>query len=85
MDLMLRKLKHIESRLRAIGRSGVNTRFLEIKNMVTIANLVTTAARMRKESRGTHYRADYPATNNKKWLKHICLQQKKEKLHISFT
>ena len=85
MDLMLGKLKHIESRLRAIGRKGVNTRFLEIKNMVTIANLVTTAAQMRNESRGTHYRADYPATNDKNWLKHICLQQKKEKLHISFT
>ena len=44
MDLMLRKLEHLNKRLGAIGGNGVNTRFLEIKNMITIANLVTTAA-----------------------------------------
>jgi L-aspartate oxidase len=84
MDLMLRKLKHLNKRLAAIGGNGVNTRFLELKNMMTISNLVTTAAYTRKESRGTQYRADYPSTDDRKWLKHVCFEQREGKIHISF-
>jgi L-aspartate oxidase len=85
MNLMLKKLEYLNTRLSALGENGVNTRFLELKNMVTVANLVTTAAYVRRESRGTHYRADYPFADDKNWLKHVCLEQKKEKLHVSFT
>jgi len=84
MSLMLRKLEPLNRRLDALGRNGVNTRFLELKNMVTIARLVTTAAHTRKESRGTHYREDYSDTDDKNWLKHICLEQRKEKLRTYF-
>jgi L-aspartate oxidase len=85
MDLMLRKLEHLNRRLDAFGGTGVTTQFLEIKNMVTVANLITKAAHTRKESRGTHYRTDYPTTDDKNWLKHICFEQREEKLHTSFT
>ena len=83
MTLMLNKLERLKARLAAIGRNGVNTRFLELKNMVPVAHLITTAAFTRNESRGTHYRKDYPATDDKNWLKHICLKQKNDELHIS--
>jgi L-aspartate oxidase len=85
MDLMLKKIKRLNKRLVVIGANGINTSFVELKNMVTIANLVTAAAYARKESRGTHYREDYPDTDDKNWLKHICLQLKKNQLNISFT
>jgi len=84
MSIMLRKLEQLNRRLDALGGNGVNTRFLELKNMVTVANLVTKAAYVRKESRGTHYREDYPITDDKNWLKHICFEQREEKLHTSF-
>jgi L-aspartate oxidase len=84
MDLMLRKLERLDTRLSALGGNGVNTRFLELKNMVTVANLVTVAAHTRKESRGTHYREDYLTTDDKKWLKHICLEHREENLHTHF-
>ncbi len=85
MNLMLRKLEQLNRRLAALGGNGVNTRFLELKNMVTVANLVTNAAHTRKESRGTHYREDYPTTDDKNWLKHICLEKREENLNIFFT
>ena len=84
MGLMLNKLERLKERLAVIGRNGVNTRFLELKNMVTVAYLVTKAAHTRTESRGTHYRQDYPATDNKNWLKHICFEQTNDALHTHF-
>jgi L-aspartate oxidase len=85
MNLMLRKLQNINTRLLTIGKNGVNTRFLELKNMVTVAGLITSAALIRKESRGTHYREDYPLVDDRDWLKHICFEQQEEKLGTSFT
>ena len=36
----------------------------EVRNVVLVARLVTLAALQRKESRGAHYRDDYPNANN---------------------
>ena len=85
MSLMLSKLAHLNRRLAAFDGNGVNMRFLEVKNMVTVANLVTKAAYTRKESRGTHYRTDYAASDDKNWLKHICFEQREKKIQVCFT
>ncbi|MCK5595781.1 FAD-binding protein, partial [bacterium] len=39
----------------------------ELQNMLLIAGLVQKAALIRKESRGVHYRMDYPKQNDAKW------------------
>lgn len=83
LSLMLRKLKQLEKRLAALY--GVNVQFFELQNMVIVANLITKAAHIREESRGTHYRQDYPTTDDKNWLKHICLEKRGENLHVTFT
>ena len=85
ISLMLKKIERLRARLIAIGNAGVNTRFLELVNMVTVANLITTAAFARTESRGTHYRQDFPVTNDKAWLKHICLQKLDSKVETFFS
>jgi L-aspartate oxidase len=43
---------------------------LEIQNMVTLATLTTHAARYRTESRGAHWRDDYPARDDAHWRVH---------------
>jgi len=85
INFMLRKLNRLPSRLDAIGNSGVNSRFLELVNMVTVANLITTAAYERTESRGTHYRQDFPKTDDKNWLKHIYLQKQNGNINAFFA
>ncbi|MBT8172355.1 FAD-binding protein, partial [Candidatus Bathyarchaeota archaeon] len=85
MNLMIRKLNHLKTRMHTIGKKGVNTQFLEIINMLSVADLITKAAQLRKESRGTHYREDYPNFDNNNWLKHTCFQKKEEKLKIFFV
>jgi len=58
---------------------------LEAEFMVTLANLLITAASSRKESRGPHFRVDYPERDDHNWLKNIVLSQKDGKLNIQYA
>ncbi len=44
--------------------------------MVTVAELITKSALKRTESRGGHYRSDYPRENDQKWLKRRMIYRK---------
>ncbi len=48
---------------------------LEFTNMLEVASLIIKAARLRKESRGTHQRNDFLKKDDKNWKKHIILRQ----------
>jgi len=86
LNLMLRKLRQLEKRINDLnGDDGINVQSLELKNMVLVCKLISTAALARKESRGTHYREDYPRTDDKSWLKHICLERKGKRVNVSFA
>lgn len=54
-------LKKALTELRALSVSSVNDRVLS--NMILAARLIAAAALMRKESRGGHYRTDFPSSN----------------------
>jgi L-aspartate oxidase len=43
---------------------------LEMQNMVTVALLLTHSAWYRTESRGAHWRSDYPARDDENWRSH---------------
>jgi len=43
----------------------------ELQNMLTVCFLITTAAYTRTESRGAHYRTDYPDRDDEHWRLHL--------------
>ncbi len=43
----------------------------ELRNLLQVGELVCRAALWREESRGTHYRTDYPEKDDNRWLKHF--------------
>ena len=58
----------------------------EFQNMLLIAGLVQKAALIRKESRGVHYRKDYPKQNDTKWRNsHVELSLKKDYEIVNFS
>jgi len=43
---------------------------LELDFMIDVAEAIIVSALARKESRGAHYRLDYPERDDANWLKH---------------
>jgi L-aspartate oxidase len=43
----------------------------ELQNLLTVARLMIWSALQRTESRGVHYRADFPNRDDEHWVKHV--------------
>ncbi|MEE8596672.1 MAG: L-aspartate oxidase [bacterium] len=60
-----------------IGNEFSTTLGWEVQNMLTVSSLISISAYKRCESRGVHYRLDFPDTDNKCWKKHIVIHNGK--------
>lgn len=60
---VIRDAETLSNALGSIVALERDSRDPQLANMLTTAKLVTAAALMRKESRGAHFRGDYPAPN----------------------
>jgi len=69
LSLALNEISSMQKELEGAELTGINA--MELKNMVSLANLVVKAALFREESRGAHYRSDFPVSNDEVWLKNI--------------
>ena len=73
-------LENLQKDLQRLDTHHVYFNFLELRNMITVSKLISKAAYIRTESRGTHYRADYPKQDDEKWLKQIRFQNETVKI-----
>jgi fumarate reductase (CoM/CoB) subunit A len=55
---------------------------LEHRNLLDVAEVIILAATMRTESRGSHYRADYPDRNDAEWLTNIFINREDGELRL---
>jgi succinate dehydrogenase/fumarate reductase flavoprotein subunit len=59
-------------------------RFLELEGMLLLAETVAIGAIARKESRGSHYRTDYPQRDDLNFLKHTLINCQEYKTLVSY-
>ena len=51
---------------------------IEVPFMIKTGLLVARSALCRQESRGSHYRADFPQSNDSEWLRNVIVKKKKD-------
>ena len=56
---------------------------LRLDKMLTVSEMVVKSALVRKESRGAHYRSDYPEEKDPEWRCNIVVRRDGEKMAIS--
>ena len=56
---------------------------IEVQNMICAAEIIAKAAFARRETRGAHFREDFPEKDDEHWLKHLILGLEDEKINIS--
>ncbi|MEH7122187.1 FAD-binding protein [Bacillus sp. JJ1773] len=77
LEIALNELRILEKRIERVSVKGSRhynltwQEFLNVRNLITIAKMVTASALMRTESRGSHYREDYQESNDEQWLSNI--------------
>jgi len=77
MKKAVEKIDELKERAESIGIDDKSKSFntdiveaFEFKNILLIAEIIAKGAILRKESRGAHYRNDYPERDDANWLKH---------------
>jgi len=86
-------IRELQERYRKVGiKDTASLRYnpglmntLELKGMLEISELIVAGALVREESRGSHARTDFPARDDKRWLKHTMARYSPEGPQFSYT
>lgn len=64
--------RYVIDKIFAPGKSAISpTAGWELQNMLTVCALIAAAAGVRTESRGAHYRVDFPDRDDRSWRAHL--------------
>lgn len=77
LRLLMEELQSLKNRYKEISISDKSKTFntdlleaIELGHMLTLSEVIAFSALQRTESRGAHYREDYPERDDQNWLKH---------------
>jgi succinate dehydrogenase / fumarate reductase flavoprotein subunit len=77
LHIALRDIKQLQQQFQGVQVMDQSKRFntdvlgaIETEHLLTFSEVVVACALDRTESRGAHYRTDYPKRNDQEWLKH---------------
>lgn len=90
LKLALAGVQALQEQYRTVGIDNPGARFntdllevLELEFLLGLAETMVVSALGRKESRGAHFRTDYPERDDKNYLMHTLVQQAKEGPQLS--
>jgi len=91
LELCIERIKELQERFRNIGIRDKGRVFntelidtIQTKNVLEFSEVMAVGALARQESRGAHYRTDYPKRDDKKWLKHTMAIRENGKIKLDY-
>ena len=88
LRLAIDQIAELANRLQQIGIAGGRNfnlswqQALDMRNLLLTSELIARSALLREDSRGAHYRDDFPETDNTNWLMNIYLARDGEKAKL---
>ena len=87
----LEEIRQLQKRSLNIGLNNKSKIFnnelqevLELGHMLKVAEVIVFSALQRKESRGAHYRSDFPERNDEEWLTHTLVSASPAGLEVDY-
>ncbi len=68
----------VKAKERVYNKEWIET--LQVRNLLTLLEAIARSALARQDSRGAHYRKDFPRLDNEKWLKNIVIKNVEGKM-----
>ncbi len=91
LEQALHRVRELQGKMASLGLTYSGKRFnyeledaLELNNMLKLAELIVYSALQREESRGAHYRNDFPNRNDDAWFKHTLISGTSAGLEIQY-
>lgn len=91
LNQALTKIRELKERYKRIGLADKSTIFnselieaLELGHMLEYSEIIVASALNRKESRGSHYRKDFPKRDDNNWLKHTLAFREGDKIRFDY-
>jgi succinate dehydrogenase / fumarate reductase, flavoprotein subunit len=82
LEEALEELRKLKERYKAVKIDDRGTAYntdlleaLELESLLGLAEVILISAKNRQESRGAHYREDFPERDDTNWLKHTLIQK----------
>ncbi|MFQ6127306.1 MAG: succinate dehydrogenase flavoprotein subunit [Thermoplasmata archaeon] len=87
----IERIKELQERFRSIGTRDKGRIFntelidtLQTKNILEFSEVIAVGALARHESRGAHFREDYPKRDDVKWLKHTMASKENGRIRLDY-
>ncbi len=91
LEEALSEIHELQDEYKRVYLSGRNLRFsqelvnmVEFESMLDLAEVITFGALNREETRGSHYRLEFPKRDDTNWLKHTLVSRKDDRLRIDY-
>jgi succinate dehydrogenase / fumarate reductase flavoprotein subunit len=91
LDAALEKVKELRDRYHSVSIDDKGRRFntelleaFELGSMLEFSEVIIRSAAAREESRGAHFREDFPKRDDTNWLKHTLAYKKGEEVEFRF-
>jgi fumarate reductase flavoprotein subunit len=84
----LRTIRELKEKMDQVGIAGSRAYnitwndWLNLRNMLEVSEMIGRSATERRESRGAHYRSDFPEKSNKEYLKNFFIKRIKGEMKI---